>query len=78
MYQQSLENGMPLLFGWECVALLKNHQGSETLSLYFLVNLEPRKLRGYESQGMILAADTEGHPVLLYPEREVPPGSMVR
>ena len=43
-----------------------------------LVNLEPRKLRGYESQGMILAADTKGQPVLLYPEREVPPGSVVR
>ena len=43
-----------------------------------LVNLEPRKLRGYESQGMILAADVEGRPVLLHPENEVPPGSIVR
>jgi len=43
-----------------------------------LVNLEPRKIRGIESQGMILAVDLEGNPVLLHPEREVPPGSLVR
>jgi methionine--tRNA ligase beta chain len=43
-----------------------------------LVNLEPRKIRGIESQGMILAVDVGGNPVLLHPEREVPPGSVVR
>jgi len=43
-----------------------------------LINLEPRKLRGYVSEGMILAADFEGKPVLLLPEEEVPPGSVVR
>ena len=42
-----------------------------------IVNLEPRKLRGYESQGMILATkDTEGL-ALLHPAREVEPGSSV-
>ena len=43
-----------------------------------LVNLEPRTLRGVESQGMILAGDVEGEPVLLHPEREIPPGSPIR
>ena len=43
-----------------------------------LVNLEPRKLRGIESQGMILAVDIEGQPVLLIPDKEVPAGSAVR
>jgi len=43
-----------------------------------LVNLAPRKLKGVESQGMILAVDVNGEPVLLHPEREVPPGSMVK
>jgi methionine--tRNA ligase beta chain len=43
-----------------------------------LVNLEPRKLRGLESQGMILAVDVGGKPFLLLPDREVPPGSPVR
>ncbi len=43
-----------------------------------LVNLEPRKLRGIESQGMILAADVGGKPVMLITDRQVPPGSTVR
>ena len=43
-----------------------------------LVNLEPRKLRGFESQGMILAASVGDRPVLLCPEEEVPPGSTIK
>jgi len=43
-----------------------------------LVNLQPRTLRGIESQGMILAADVEGEPVLLVPDHHVKPGSPVR
>ncbi len=43
-----------------------------------LVNLEPRKIRGVESQGMLLAA-TEGEaPILLHPDKEVSPGSLIR
>ena len=43
-----------------------------------LLNLEPRRIRGIESQGMILAADADGVPILLHPDRQVPPGSIVR
>ena len=43
-----------------------------------LVNLEPRSIRGIESQGMILAAGVDGKPVLLHPDNEVPPGSIIR
>ncbi len=43
-----------------------------------LVNLEPKKLMGYESQGMILATDDNGKPVLLHPAIDVPSGSLVR
>lgn len=43
-----------------------------------LMNLELRSIRGIESQGMILAIDVDGRPVLLHPEKEVPPGSVVR
>jgi methionine--tRNA ligase beta chain len=43
-----------------------------------IANLEPRMMMGMESQGMILAAPGEhGEPVLLMPEREVPPGSKI-
>jgi len=43
-----------------------------------LANLEPRKIRGIESEGMILAVDIEGRPILLGPAEEVPPGRIVR
>lgn len=43
-----------------------------------LVNLKPRILRGVESQGMLLAADSNGEPILISPDKEVPPGSMVK
>jgi methionine--tRNA ligase beta chain len=43
-----------------------------------LTNLEPRNFRGHTSHGMIIAADVNGSPVLLHPEREIPEGSVVR
>ncbi len=46
--------------------------------LVFVVNLEPRKIMGMESQGMVMAADPEEGPVLLIPEKEVPAGTKVR
>ena len=42
----------------------------------FLVNLEPRKLRGLESQGMILVAGMQT-PVLLVPHKEVENGEVI-
>ena len=38
----------------------------------------PRKMRGLESQGMLLAADVDGQAILLQPETKVPSGSRVR
>ena len=43
-----------------------------------VANLEPKKFRGYISQGMLLAAEDEnGVPVLLTVERPVKPGAKV-
>lgn len=42
-----------------------------------IANLQPKKIRGYWSQGMLLAADVNGKPILLVPDRPVPPGSKV-
>jgi len=42
-----------------------------------LTNLEPKSLMGYESQGMVLAVDVDGNPILLQPGKEVPPGSII-
>ena len=45
----------------------------------FIANLEPRKLRGVESQGMILSAeDADGNLSLIQPVSEVDPGSQIK
>lgn len=41
----------------------------------FIVNLEPRTMMGFESQGMLFATDNESGAVLLIPEKIVPNGS---
>lgn len=43
--------------------------------LPFIVNLEPRKMMGLESQGMLIATNDENGPVLLLPDKVVPVGS---
>ena len=42
-----------------------------------IINLEPRKIKGIESNGMLLAVVVEGKPVLLEPDKEVPNGSKI-
>ncbi|OGH11314.1 MAG: hypothetical protein A3B38_00615 [Candidatus Levybacteria bacterium RIFCSPLOWO2_01_FULL_36_13] len=61
----------------------------EGKKLPFIVNLEPRNFRGEESQGMLVAMDTEdlppasagwaqpGKPVLLIPAEDVKEGTLV-
>lgn len=45
----------------------------------FVTNLEPRTIRGIESNGMIMVAiDENENPVLLNPTQELKPGSIVR
>jgi methionyl-tRNA synthetase len=42
-------------------------------------NLKPAKLRGAESQGMLLAAvDASGGAILLQPDKDAPEGAKVR
>jgi methionine--tRNA ligase beta chain len=43
----------------------------------FVVNLEPRTIRGVESNGMILAISNGEKVVLLRPQKKVPAGSNV-
>ena len=47
-------------------------------TVLMLVNLEPRKIRGITSQGMILAADSNGKLLLLIPDGEGIPGAVVQ
>lgn len=43
-----------------------------------VTNLQPAKLMGVESQGMVLAASVDGRPVLLHPGAAVPNGTSVK
>ena len=43
----------------------------------YITNLAPRMMMGLESQGMILATDTD-KPVMLKPSKKVPNGTKVR
>ncbi len=48
-------------------------------SIIVVVNLKPARLRGVESQGMLLAANPEGgQPILATFETDVAPGTKVR
>jgi methionyl-tRNA synthetase len=45
----------------------------------YIVNLEPREIRGHMSHGMLMAVDgMNGQPVFLVPDEPVEPGSKVR
>ena len=46
--------------------------------IIIVANLEPRKLMGHESNGMLLAASDEMGPVLIVPESEVPSGTGIK
>ena len=47
--------------------------------IIYFSNLKPRMLKGIESQGMLLAASTEGHEkvVLISPEKDIENGSRI-
>lgn len=57
----------------------KYYQPEELMGrqIIVVVNLEPKKMMGMESQGMLLAADINGEPILLMPDKQVPPGSKI-
>lgn len=44
----------------------------------FIVNLEPRVIRGFESQGMILAASHDDTLGLLFPHQDLPVGTRIK
>jgi methionine--tRNA ligase beta chain len=59
---------------------IRNHYTPEELvgrQIVVVANLETAKLRGLESQGMLLAASDEGRVVILSPEKAVQPGAKV-
>ncbi|WP_258084923.1 methionine--tRNA ligase [Thermococcus thermotolerans] len=65
----------------QLVAGLKKYYKPEELLNHYVViiaNLEPKKLRGVESQGMLLAADDGENVALLMPDKEIKLGARIR
>ena len=61
--------------------IAKIYQPEELINTEIVIasNLDTRLLMGLESQGMLLACqDDNGEPVLLRPEHEVSPGSIIQ
>lgn len=64
----------------QIVAGIKGHYAPEELvgrQVVVVANLETAKLRGLESQGMVLAASDGDRIVILTPEKQVAPGAKV-
>ena len=60
---------------------IRNHYTPEELvgkQIVVVANLETAKLRGLESQGMLLAASDEGRVIILTPEKPVHAGAQVK
>ena len=58
----------------------KSYQAKDLIGreIAVVVNLEPRMVMGIESNGMLLAASDDNGPVLLRPDKDVPPGSSIK
>ena len=65
----------------QIVAGIKPYIEKEALigkEVVVIVNMEPRKIRGIESKGMLLAAKDEENLAIVTLNREVKPGSIVQ
>ena len=60
---------------------IRNHYTPEELvgkQIVVVANLETAKLRGLESQGMLLAASDDGRVIIMTPEKSVHAGGQVK
>ena len=60
--------------------IAKSYEAEQLIGRRVIVvaNLKPVRLRGVESQGMLLAADLDGRAILAGFDEPVPPGTQVR
>lgn len=65
----------------QLVAGIRSSYAAEDLpgrDIVVLVNLVSRSIMGFESQGMLLAVDSDSGPILLMPDKPVRAGSKIR
>ena len=79
LYKITLDVGSEIGERVICSGLKESHSIEELEGklIVVIVNLAPRKLMGIESQGMLLAADEDGKPTLIVPEKDVKVGSLI-
>jgi methionine--tRNA ligase beta chain len=63
-----------------CAGIRNSYTAEELVGKQIIVvaNLETVKLRGMESQGMLLAASDEGRVIIMTPEKSVQAGAQVK
>ena len=63
-----------------CAGIRNSYTAEELVGKQIIVvaNLETAKLRGMESQGMLLAASDEGRVIIMTPEKSVQAGAQVK
>lgn len=63
-----------------CAGIRNSYMPEELVGKQIVVvaNLETAKLRGLESQGMLLAASDEGRVIIMTPEKSVQAGAQVK
>jgi len=63
-----------------CAGIRDSYTAEELVGKQIVVvtNLETAKLRGLESQGMLLAASDEGRVIIMTPEKSVQAGAQVK
>jgi len=79
LYKLTLDVGSKIGERIVCAGI-KEHYSKEELKnkkIILFANLAPRKMRGIESQGMILAATGKDSVVLISPEKDIEVGSRV-
>lgn len=81
LYKLTLDVGKEIGKRIICAGLKEYYSKDELKGkkIILFVNLTPRKMKGIESQGMLLAASTEDHDkvVLISPEKEIELGSRI-
>ncbi len=60
------------------IALAYDPESLVDKRIIVVTNLQHARIRGVESQGMLLAADLDGKPILATFDEDVPPGTPVR
>ena len=80
LYKMSVDMGKELGIRTIIAGIAEQYKKEELMGMLVvcLVNLEPKIIAGIESQGMLLAAESNDRIAVLTPSESIEPGSRVR